>query len=433
MQTATPEHDPREHTRWNFPVLVGETAVFMSGLAWVDPATVLPLFITRLGGSPLLVGLVTVLQRLGYMLPQLPMAALLGHRPRRAPVLRWGVLIGRLPMMAFVIYLWTAGVGREGLVLAFMLFAYFSTAAGNGVVAVSWQDIIAKSIPSELRGRFFGSMQFTTSLMTICVGFAVRWFLGPRGPGFPLSYTLLFTLLAVFFTLSIIACWMMREPIRPVLGSPQSMRDIIRGAVPLLRQDPRFRSLVLTGMLGSSLAFTSPFYMVYARVHLNVPEAMAGVYILAMTLTSASFGWIWGRFNDRYGPQSVVKGSCIMLTAAPALALIVPATMRDLGAGLHYALAVVFVAAGAAAAGMWIGLMNYLFELASHQDRPRYIALMSWLSAPGALTPALIGWLLGYLSFPTVFALMALFGAAAAAVAWRMPALRPARGLALTH
>lgn len=427
MASITHDFDTRDHTRWNFPVLVMESAVFISGMAWVDPATVLPLFITHLGGSTLLVGLVTVLQRLGYMLPQLPMAAVLGHRPRRAPVLRWGVLIGRLPMMAFVIYLWVAGIQREGFVLAFMLFAYFSTAAGNGVVALPWQDIIAKSIPSGIRGKFFASMQFTTALMTVGVGFAVRWFLGGNGPSFPLNYTLLFTLMAMFFTLSIIGCWMMREPIRPVLDSPQSIPDIVRGAIPVFRENRAFRCLVLTGVLGSSLTFTTPFYMVYAKVKLHVPDGMAGVYILAMTVSSASFAWIWGRLNDRRGPQSAVRGACTMLTAAPLLALLVPATMRGLGPVLHYAMAVVFVAAGAATSGMFMGLMNYLFELSGHEDRPRYIAMMNLLTAPGAFAPALIGLLLEHLPFPTVFGLVALCAGAALAAAWRMPAL-PAHG-----
>jgi MFS family permease len=425
LSVSTPEHDQAEHTRWNSPILVTETAFFMSGLAFVDPATVLPLFITRLGGSPLLVGLVIVLQRLGYILPQLPMAAILGHRSRRAPFLRWGVLIGRMPMLAFVVYLWTAGTEPKGFVLAFMLFSYFATSAGNGVVAVPWQDIIAKSIPSVLRGRFFASMQFTTSLATIGVGLAVKWILGASGPGFPLSYTVLFTLLAAFFTVSTILCWMMREPIRPALDSPDSMGAIVRSAGPLFRGDRAFRYLVLTGFLGSSLTFTTPFYMVYAKVRLGVPEAMAGVYILAMTLSGAGFAWLWGRLNDRYGPQSVVKGSCTMLAAAPVLALLVPAIIRGDGEGLYYAMALVFMAAGAAGSGMFMGLMNYLFELTSHQERHRYIALMSLLTAPGALTPALIGWMLEYLPFPTVFGLMALLASAAVAAAWRMPALRP--------
>ncbi|MFB3881058.1 MAG: MFS transporter [Armatimonadota bacterium] len=428
MTDTRSEGDTTEHTRWNFPVLVGETAVFVSGLAWVDPATVLPLFITRLGGSPLLVGLVTVLQRLGYMLPQLPMAAILGHRPRRAPFLRWGVLIGRMPMLAFVVYLWTAGTEPHGFVLAFMLFAYFSTSAGNGVVAVPWQDMIAKSIPSAMRGRFFASMQFTTSLATIGVGLAVKWILGSSGPGFPLSYAVLFALLAAFFTVSTILCWMMREPIRPALDEPESMAAIVRSAGPLFRGNRAFRYLVLTGFLGSSLTFTTPFYMVYAKVKLSVPEAMAGVYILAMTISGACFAWLWGRLNDRCGPQSVVKGSCIMLALAPALALVVPAAIPVRGGVLYYAMALVFMAAGAAGSGMFMGLMNYLFELTSHQERHRYIALMSLLTAPGALTPALIGWMLEQLPFATVFGLMGLLGVAASAAALRMPALRPGIG-----
>jgi len=51
--------------------------------------------------------------------------------------------------------------------------------------------------------------------------------------------------------------------------------------------------------------------------------------------------------------------------------------------------------------------------------------LMSLLTAPGALTPALIGWMLEYLPFPTVFGLMALLAGAAVAAAWRMPTLTP--------
>lgn len=400
----------------------------MGGMAWVDTSTVLPLFITRLGGSTVLVGLMTVLQRLGYMLPQLPMAALLGHRPRRAPVLRWGVLIGRMPMMAFVVYLWVAGIERTGVVLAFLLIAYFCTAAGNGVVSVPWQDIIAKSIPSGIRGRFFASMQFSNAVVTIAVGFAVKWFLGSDGPSYPLNYTILFSLLAAFYTLSIMICWVMREPIRPVLDAPQSVGDIVRDTIPLLRDNRAFRYLVLVGFLGSSLTFTTPFYMVYSKTRLGAPDSMAGVYILAMTFTSAMFAWVWGRLNDRRGPQSVVRGACAMLAMAPLLALLVPAIMGGLGSILHYAMAVVFIAAGATNSGMPMGLMNYLFEMSGHEERPRYIAMMSFLTTPGALTAALVGWLLQHLAYPTVFGLIALCALAALAAAWCMPRLGLERG-----
>ncbi len=177
--------DFNEATRWNFTVMAAESAVFQTAMSWVDPIAVLPLFINRLAQSTVLVGLVTALQRLGWILPQLPMAAILGHRPRRLPYLQWGVFFGRLPFLAFVVYLWIWGVRSPGVVLAFMMVAYLSVALGNGVVSVSWQDIIAKSIPGTLRGRFFATMQFATAIGALGVGFGVRMMLGPEARDFP--------------------------------------------------------------------------------------------------------------------------------------------------------------------------------------------------------------------------------------------------------
>jgi MFS family permease len=428
---ATTEQTGRDlpaHTRWNFAMIVMESSAFQTGIAWTDPATVLPLFIGLLSKSTVLVGLVTVLQRLGWILPQMPMAAIVGHRPRRRPYLRWGVFIGRLPFLAFVAYVWTHRLSNPGVVLTFMLLAYFSVALGNGVVAVPWQDIIAKSIPSGIRGRFFGAMQFLTGLAIFGVGFAVRWMLGPRGPGEPTSYFVLFTLAAVFITWSTVGCWLIKEPIRPVRERPHSLRELLTGIGPLVRSHPSLLWVGLVALLGWGLAGSTPFYMVFARSRLDVPAQIAGVYIWAATLGGATFSIIWAHFNDTRGPRSVIRGTCIALTVAPLLALLVPAvagllvgTFPGVKQALPYLFAVVFLATGATMPGMWMGTNNYLLELTSHEDRPRYIAVFNTLALPGAVLPVLVGALLEAVPFRLVFGLMALCGAAALMVAWRMP------------
>lgn len=419
-----------EHTRWNFAVIAAESTFFQTGLAWADPVAVLPLFVGRLSPSTVLVGLVTVLQRLGYILPQLPMAAILGHRPRRLPYLRWGVFLGRLPFIAFVVYLWVAGVGNPSAVLAFMMVGYFCTAAGNGVVAVPWQDIIAKSIPSFLRGRFFATMTFATAVGSLGIGFVVRWMLGPQGPGFPRDYTVLFTMMAVFISLSTLGCGITREPIRPVLERPQSLREILASAVPLLRHTAGFRGLVLISLFASGMSWTTPFYVVYATRKLGVPQELAGVYIWASVLGGASFSLLWGHLNDRRGPLAVLRYGSAFVVAAPLTAITIPALMRLLGAAypealraLPYAYALVFVIGGATTGALWMGATNYLFELADHPDRPRYIALLNLFSLPGALFPLLIGYLLNLLPYPLVFGLISASGLAATLVSRGMPRL----------
>jgi len=428
-QTATDERDT--HTRWNFAAICGESASFQAGMVWADPFTVVAQFIGLLGGSTVLVGLLQFLQRVGYMLPQLPMAAIVGHRPRRRPYLRWGVLIFRLPFIAFVVYLWRAGVARPEVVLPFMLFAYFSVSFGNGVVALPWQDIIAKSIPPSIRGRFFGTMQFATAAAGFAIGFAVQYFLGPRGLAYPANYVLLFFLAAVFFTGSTVGCWLMREPVRPVLEQPERLREIVAGVPRFLREEGRFRNLVLVSMLGTGLTLTRPFFTVYAVQRLGLAPQTVGLFIIAATLGGALFSLLWGHLNDTRGPRTPIRWCASLIFLTPLLALALPPLTRGLeawwgcrGALLPYSFATVFLVAGASANGLWIATNNYLFDLASHEERPRYIAILATLAAPGALIPVVVGKLLESLSYPVVFGLMALVGAWVCLLARRLPESR---------
>jgi Na+/melibiose symporter-like transporter len=308
-----------------------------------------------------------------------------------------------------------------------MMIAYLSVALGNGVVTVPWQDIIAKSIPGSLRGRFFSSMQLATALGALGVGFGVRAMLGPSGPGFPMDYTILFTFVAIFLTLSTLGCAITREPIRRVLDRPQSLRQVMRSAGPMLREHADFRGLVLIALLGSAMSFTTPFYVLYATRKLGVPEQIAGVYIWASVLGGAAFSVVWGHLNDRRGSLTVIRAGCAFVIIAPILAITIPLFLRAGDAILPgsllllpYVFALVFVVGGSTNGAFWMGVTNYLFDLCDHPDRPRYIALLNYLSLPGALFPLLIGWLLNYLPYQLVFCFIAASGTAASLVSRRM-------------
>ena len=425
---AAPSNDFTEHTRWNFAAIVSESASFQTGRAWSDPSAVLPLFIAALTPSTVVIGLIPVLQRLGFLLPQLPMASVVGHRPRRAPYLRWGVLVGRFPFLLFVAYFWMRGLSSPGTVLWFLLLSYFSVALGNGFVAIPWQDIIAKSIPPRLRGRFWGTLMFTHAIAAFGVGFVVRHLLGPHGPGFPRSYLILFTLSAVFYTMSTIGCALIREPIRPVLKRREPLRKVIAAARPLLARRPEFRSLVSIGVVAFGVVFTMPFYIVYATGELGIEPEMAGVYIWAAMLGGAFFSLLWGRLNDRRGPRAVLRAGCLFAMLAPLLAISIPIATRAAARALPpveeampYLFGLVFVVGQSAMGALFMGTINYVFGLATDEERPRYIGLFNTLSAPGAAFPLAVGWLLNSLPFPAVLAMLAACGAGVVVLSQRMP------------
>jgi len=66
-------------------------------------------------------------------------------------------------------------------------------------------------------------------------------------------------------------------------------------------------------------------------------------------------------------------------------------------------------------------LSNYLFELASDEERPRYIAIMNTLAVPGTLVPLLVGWGLDSIPFQTVFTLLAAAGTVTLGITLSMP------------
>jgi hypothetical protein len=333
------------------------------------------------------------------------------------------VFFGRVPFTAFVIYLWVAGLRNPSFVLAALLVSYAFIALGNGVVAVPLQDITAKSIPSWIRGRFFGSIMLATGATTLGVGYVVRWVLGPGGPGFPRDYTILFTMMALFLGISTLGCGVAREPVRPVLGEPETAGSILAGGRRLIRRTPEFRSLVAVAIIGVGLGLSMPFYMVYATERLGVPPEMAGVYIWAAMLGGAGSSMLWGHLNDRRGPRSVLRGGSVAVGLAPLLALGLPPLVAAarIETALPYLFALVFLAGGSTMGAFRMGLSNYLFELASDEERPRYIAVMSTLAMPGALVPLAVGWALNFISFPMLFLCLATGGATAVAISATMP------------
>ncbi|MDA0748477.1 MAG: MFS transporter, partial [bacterium] len=78
---------PRERTvRHNFLMGVLNGAIFQFGVAFVDPTTVMPVFIKNFTDSDSVVGLASSVRRAGWLLPQLPMAGYLESRPYKMGV-----------------------------------------------------------------------------------------------------------------------------------------------------------------------------------------------------------------------------------------------------------------------------------------------------------------------------------------------------------
>jgi len=399
------------HTRWNFAVIVADASSFITGLAFASPMVVLPLFVERLTGSTVLVGVITALQMAGWFLPQLATASYVENQPRKKPFMLKACILGRVPVVLIPISL-IALAGRPHLVLAIFLAVYFFFYLSDGMTGVPWTDIGAKTIPPRLRGRFFGAMQFVGGALSVLAGFAVRKILGnPRLP-YPRDYATLFGMQWVLLMVSLAFLALIREPMRPVREDRRGFVALLRAAPGLLRGNAQFVRMLVVAALAWGGTVAVPFYVVYAHHELGLPDAMAGVFVSAQMAGGIVSSLIWAYMSDRVGSKRVIQGTALCGLAVPLLGLLAPFPLSHHGPQvLGYGYAFTFFLLGAMANGSWIGYTNFTLEIVEEKDRPSYIGLMYSVSAPAVLVPVVGGWLVRATSYEATFALAALFGA----------------------
>ena len=131
------------------------------------------------------------------------------------------------------------------LLLFFVGFAWHGF--GAGIVATSWQDLIARCFPVERRGRFMGTSFFVGSL-TGAIGAALSVVLLANLP-FPNNFVYSFLIAATAITISWFFLAMTREPVEPVTAPRKSNRQFWHDLPQIVRQDDNYRRFLISRLL----------------------------------------------------------------------------------------------------------------------------------------------------------------------------------------
>jgi hypothetical protein len=118
---------------------------------------------------------------------------------------------------------------------------------------------------------------------------------------------------------------------------------------------------------------------------------------------------LWAFLNDRRGPLTVLRGVAFLGLGVPLAALALPPLVRALGAGAHmpHVYALVFFLSTASGSGLWMGITNYVLEIAPDDIRPLFLGLSATLSAPVVLMPLIGGLLLDVIPYEVLFTIVA--------------------------
>ncbi len=358
---------------------------FQGGAAAVDTSTIIAALVHGLTGSTFAVGAVAAISRYGWLFPQLFVGYLAQRRQRRMLFYMIGAF-GRVVCLAGVATLLAIAADLPSIFVITLFFALWTLYSFvSGIVAVPYNDIVARSVASVRRSRLLAVRFFGGGVLALGVAAAAHQLLITLT--FPSGYAAVVLLGAALLSVSALFFVSAGEPVaRMPQTSADGFVDFLREGVAVFRTDRHFRLFVYAQWLGGGVVMALPFYILQAIATQGTALGVAfllGAQTAGALLSNALWGW-WG---DRHGKRSLYQG-VVMLRAAPPLLILVWVAIAGAWAVPTWAgFALVFLLLGALDNGITIAMLGYLMEISPDDRRPAYSGYFNALVAPAALLP----------------------------------------------
>jgi MFS family permease len=356
---------------------------FNWALAFLSGATVIPLFISGLTDNRLIIGAFSSLEDFGWNLPQFFAGALIAGRPlvmgfyNRLSVLRT-IFFAICVALIFAIGTSSPSLLLIGFGLFFALYGLSS-----GVAGISFMEIVAKAIPNNKRGSFFGSRMFFGGLGAALSGPLVKLVLDKWQ--FPYNFGYLYCFSLTFIILGLIVFALIRESPKLVRNNNRFGENIKKG-LKLLKNDINLKRLIWSRYLSNAYLLASPFYIISAIENLGIPRPLAGTYLSFEMAGFLGANILWGRISNRVSNKLLLRLAAICAIIAPVFALL--ALFYNPG---YFIYGLIFLFNGAAVSGISMGYLNYVLEIIDEDNRPLGVGIVNTLAAPTVLLSGLGG------------------------------------------
>jgi MFS family permease len=383
---------------FNFTVNLLDGGFFGLALGFASFSTILPLFVSNLTDSAILIGLIPAIHVVGWQLPQLFTAHRVSQQKRYKPMVMHFTIYERLPFLGLAIVSWfIPQIGPSiALFLTFALLVW--QGIGGGLAATPWQSMIGKIIPQERWGVFFGFQSSVANLLA-SVGAVLAGLVLENNPS-NTGFTTCFLLAVAAFSISYIAIGLTREEETPPVGGGIEKAAYWKDIRSIWKRDSNFRWFVIVRILAQLGTVGFAFYTVYVVKIYGVDEFTAGVLtmvlLVAQTIFNPLLGWLGDHWSRR-GVMAVGMGAAAISAAIAAWATSV---------NWFY---LAYATAGIAYVATWTIAISMTLEFGESHEKPAYIGLANTLIAPTAfLIPLFAGWLADTAGYQATFLLTAI-------------------------
>jgi len=405
------------------------------GNAFVDPFTVLPVFITTFGGSSVLVGFVTAAFTAGWFFPQVFVSGIAQARRRVLPIYAASAVFRFVGFVGAGASIFWIDPAHRTTVLACVIGGLALNAFASGVAGIPFLEITSKTVPVNQRGAFFAGRRVMGGSFGVLAGLLIAAVLGGdpgalwtqtaayravksfalatglAGHEFPYDYGILIMIGGVVSAAGVISYLFVEEPPAAHVVPRVALRRQLADGFRMLRAMPDYRTFLWMRVFYQLTAMSFPFYATFAYVRLGFPQGSVGVFVSIWVGAGVLSNLVWGRLLDRRGNRVVFVSTAAMSVLPPIVILLLSgrATVATgagtIGWGLFGVVASTFLLNGFVRSGRFIANQTYLLESAPPNRRPLYVGFMNTLSFPFMLSPILGGLVVALVGYRVLFVL----------------------------
>ncbi len=401
--------------RYNYLLGIVNGVLFYNGLSFFSRTTIIPLFMTALGSPGILISLASLFEVIGWHLPQFFASKFVVHRSLKLPLYRASAIVRVAGLLMVVLSAYLAGTIPHALALTLFMLGFCSFGIAGGFAGLVFTEVLAKTVPKQKRGSYFGWRAILSGAASLLVALLVVKPLFARYP-FPTSFMISFSIGVVLISISLYLFMRQKEPPQDNLPPHRTMRMHFAKAGRILRNDPQFRRLVIFRSLLMLWYAGIPYYFLFATERLGFEKDVLGLFMSWESAGAMVASILWGYLSNRIGNKSLLVLVCgfAVVVSGALLLFHLSALPLWLFSGIFFLSAAVDNGAGT-------GGINYALEIVPEGERPTYVGIMHSLLATSLLLATLGGVVRDVIGYQGLFILTGVIAVASFIMILRMP------------
>ncbi|HUX20662.1 MAG TPA: MFS transporter [Spirochaetia bacterium] len=342
---------------------------------------IITLYALRLGGTSLLVGIITSVQYLALVF--MFVGRQLVDRFGIKPTMGWGWFVRYILMVPLFASPFVAAGGDTRTALLLIVIGTIGFHVARGVGVIGFNPMVGTISEGKDRGAFLARLQIVNQVASIGAGLLMASLLGAHAP---LSrYTLFISLGIVTGLFAALLIFRMPDPEDQNQGFGAG---IIEGSRVALRRPSFRRFIVLFFFIAVALGLAGPFAVVYAKRVYSQADNIILLYTVVGNIGAILMGLLSRLIIDRLGAKPLY----VFFTAFIAMSVLPLAIAPNIsGIGPVIFLSSVFFFFQLGSVGAQNAAQNYFFAIISPSEFLNLGILYNFFFGIGAAVGSLIG------------------------------------------